>query len=60
MQSSLNDDDCRANLLLCRASVITARDWRSQPVPRGVAGIFCRLRWLLCYARSESDLCPSI
>jgi hypothetical protein len=41
------------NDLLCRSSVVTVRSWRSQPVPSGVPGIFCRQRWFSRYARSE-------
>jgi hypothetical protein len=44
---------------LCRSSIITSRSWRSEPVPQGVAGIFCRQRWFSRYARSECRLCPS-
>lgn len=47
------------NELLCRAAVVTARSWRSQPVPQGVAGIFCRQRWFARYARSECRWCLS-
>jgi hypothetical protein len=47
------------NDLLCRSSVITARSWRSEPVPQGVAGIFCRQRWFARYARSECRWCFS-
>ena len=47
------------NDLLCRSFIVTARSWRSEPVPQGVAGIFCRQRWFMRYARSECRWCFS-
>jgi hypothetical protein len=47
------------NELLCRSSIVTARSWRSETVPQGVAGIFCRQRWFTRYARSECRWCFS-